>query len=180
MYIPKTEYYELPNKYDKTIVRLLVQSPTRMFVYWQVSDDYIKQFNHDHRSYSEWSPVLKIKNVTMNYSYDLPVDPFTNNYYIEVKDPDCEYQVELGRKRKDEFVNISISNSAQVPRCFPVPINDEEEIIYRNYIRLDLTDKFTIYKRKNSISHRQGYDDLSFSDEELFGTSSFGMYDAKK
>lgn len=178
MYIPKTEYYELPNKYDKTVVRLLVQSPTRMFVYWQVSDDFVKNFNLHHRAYAEWSPVLKIRNITMNYSYDLPIDPFTTNYYIEVKDPDCEYQVELGRRLKNEFVNIYTSNSAQVPRSSPLPINDYEEVIYRNYIKLDMTDKFTIYSRKNGyFSEAQDYTKLAFSDE--IGTSSFGRYDMK-
>lgn len=183
MYIPKTEYYELPTKYDKTIVRLLVQSPTRMFVYWQVSDEYIKSFSLQHGDYSAWTPVLKIDNLTMNYSYDLPIDPFTNNYYIEVKDPDCEYQVELGRKRNSEFVNIYTSNHAKIPRSSPVPINYSEEVIYKNYIRLDLTDKFTIYYKGKSyedyLSNVQDYTKLAFANPEdsVNSTGSFTRYE---
>ena len=93
MYLPKTEYYELPSKYNKTIVRLLVQSPTRMFVYWEIDEDLVKYFESTKTNYSSTKPVLKVKNITMNYSYDIPIDPFINNYYIDVKDPDCEYQV---------------------------------------------------------------------------------------
>lgn len=173
MYIPKTEYYELPSKYNKTIVRLLVQSPTRMYVYWDVSDESIKDFEAHKVDYSSSTPILKIKNITMNYSYDIPIDPFTNNYYIEVKDPDCEYQVELGRKANDNFINIYTSNSAKVPRSSPMPINYSEEVIYRNYIRLDMTDKFTVYYKKRDYradnSNPQDYTTLSLSSSNEFG-----------
>ena len=40
----KSEYYDLPTKYDKTTVKLLVQSPARMYTYWDVSDKTIKEF----------------------------------------------------------------------------------------------------------------------------------------
>ena len=63
MYLPKTEYYELPNKYNKTVVRLLVQSPTRMFVYWEVDEDSIKYFESNKMDYSSAQPVLKVKNI---------------------------------------------------------------------------------------------------------------------
>ena len=167
MYLPTTEYYELPRKYNKTIVRLLVQSPTRMFVYWEVDDDSIKYFESMKMDYSSARPVLKVKNITMNYSYDIPIDPFTNNYYIEVKDPDCEYQVELGRVQNDKFVNLYTSNSATVPRNNPMYVGDSEEVVYKNYIKLDMTDKFTVYYNKRNYnldgSCPQDYTKLSLS-----------------
>ena len=169
MYLPKTEYYELPSKYNKTIVRLLVQSPTRMFVYWDVDKNI---------DYSSSRPVLKVKNITMNYSYDIPVDPFTNNYYIDVKDPDCEYQVELGRVQNDKFVNLYTSNSAIVPRNNPMYVGDSEEVIYRNYIKLDMTDKFTVYYNKRNYnldgSCPQDYTKLSLSTQDFDNKDSQG------
>lgn len=167
MYLPKTEYYELPSKYNKTIVRLLVQSPTRMFVYWEVDEDSINYFESMKMNYSSARPVLKVKNITMNYSYDIPIDPFTNSYYIDVKDPDCEYQVELGRVQNDKFVNLYTSNSATVPRSNPMYVGDSEEVVYRNYIKLDMTDKFTVYYNKRNYnldgSNPQDYTKLSLS-----------------
>lgn len=170
MYLPKTEYYELPKKYNKTIVRLLVQSPTRMFVYWNVSDDTISNvFEKNHINYSEAIPILKITNITMNYSYEIPIDPFANNYYIEVKDPNCRYQVELGRKSKNKFVNIYTSNQVQIPRSMPVATSNQEEVIYKNYIRLDMTDKFIVYYKKPQYnlngSNPQDYTKLALSTE---------------
>ena len=103
----KSEYYELPQKYNQTIIRLLVQSPTRMFVYWEVSDDTIKEFNKHHIDYSDCMSVLKVTNLTHNYTYFIPVDPFANNYYIEVEDSGCNYQVELRKNCKKRFcINI--------------------------------------------------------------------------
>ena len=92
MYRPKSEYYELPTKYNETIVRLLVQSPTRMYAYWEVNDDSVKKFKVD---YNICTPVLKITNLTMNYSYEIEIDPYATNYYIDVKDVNCNYKVEL-------------------------------------------------------------------------------------
>ena len=58
MQLLKSEYYELPNNYNRTIIRLLVQSPTRMFVYWEVSDDTIKIFNDKYHNYDDSVVVL--------------------------------------------------------------------------------------------------------------------------
>lgn len=95
MYRPKSEYYELPTKYNETIVRLLVQSPTRMYAYWEVNEDTIKNLNVD---YNVCTPVLKITNLTKQYSYEIDIDPYANNYYIDVKDTNCNYKVELRKK----------------------------------------------------------------------------------
>ena len=95
MQLLKSEYYELPKSYNRTVIRLLVQSPTRMFVYWEVSNETITEFNKKYRNYDDCIVVLKVTNLTHNYSYSIPVNPFANNYYIEVEDSGCNYQVEL-------------------------------------------------------------------------------------
>lgn len=178
MRLLKTEYYELPTKYDRTIVRLLVQSPTRMYVYWDVSEESIKNFETSNNNYSSSTPVLRITNKTMNYTYDIPIDPYANNYYIETKDADCEYQVELGRVVKNEFVNIYTSNTVKVPRNAPVPFDNEQEIIYRNYIRMDVSDRFTLYRTRDDNRYNidgkrpQDYSTLAFSSEDTNGISS--------
>ena len=42
------EYYDLPYRYNQTIVKLPAQTPTTLFVYWDISDtdkeNYIKQY----------------------------------------------------------------------------------------------------------------------------------------
>ncbi len=185
VYLPISEYYELPSKYNKTIVRLLVQSPTRIFVYWEVSPETVKLLETQKINYSESTPILKISNVTMGYSYELKIDPFANNYYIEVKDADCEYQVELGRKFNNKFFSIYVSNPAKVPRNSPVPVEYNEEIVYRNCIKLSVTDKFTIYgKATDYADHNrirkwipQDYSNLPLASVDNRNNGSFGRYE---
>ena len=176
MYRPKSEYYDLPTKYDETVVRLLVQSPTRMYVYWEVAEDSIKNFYNNHINYNNCTPVLKITNLTMNYSYEIPVDPYATNYYIEVKDANCNYKVELGRRQNDRFISVFESNQVTIPRSAPIYNKEAEEIIYKNYLRLNQTERFTIYykPRQNSLNTKQHYDGLAFSTEDT--VSSAGRY----
>ena len=154
----KSEYYELPSKYNKTAIKLLVQSPTRMYAYWDVSDDTIKSFSNE--KYDHSVPYLKIENLTMNYSYEIKVDPFANNYYIEVTDSDCDYKVELIRKINHVSYLISTSNTTHIPRSSPCDY--QEDIIFRNCICLSITDKFKLYT--NERKNLKKYTDLSFSD----------------
>ena len=32
-----SEYYDLPTKYEKTVVKILAQTPNTLFVYWDIS-----------------------------------------------------------------------------------------------------------------------------------------------
>jgi len=33
------EYYDLPYRYNKTLVKILAQTPKRLFVYWDIADE---------------------------------------------------------------------------------------------------------------------------------------------
>lgn len=154
----KSEYYELPTKYDETVVRLLVQSPKRMFAYWDVSDKTINDFSRKFFDYSNSTPILRIINLSKNYFYDIPIDPYANNYYIDVEDEDCDYEVELGRIHNNKFANIFISNKVTVPNSVPNQFGDDE-VIFKNYICLD-TKKMRLKQPRYDL--RQAYGDLPF------------------
>lgn len=145
MYSKNMEYYDLPIKYDETTVKLLVQSPNKLYAYWEVSDATIKAFSKSNGSYNDSIPFLRIYNLTMHYYFDIQVDPFTNNYYIDVRDPNCKYKVILGRKLNQKFIDISSSNEIVAPRadsCHDIP----EEIILKNYLRPDGISKLRLKK----------------------------------
>ena len=36
------EYYDLPYKYNKTVIKALAQNPNTLFVYWEISDEDIQ------------------------------------------------------------------------------------------------------------------------------------------
>ena len=105
------EYYDLPYRYNQTIVKVLAQTPKTLFVYWDVSDEdrknYIKQYGENF--FNTTKPVLIIHNVTMNYTFEIEINDFANCWYFNINDEKCEYVVELGRRPKNN--NISIPNN---------------------------------------------------------------------
>lgn len=107
------EYYDLPYRYNETIVTILAQTPKRLFVYWDVADSdrekYIKAFGEDffYKTY----PVLLVHNVDMDYTYEVPINDFANSWYLDIQDSKTNYVVQLGRKfkNKDEVKNADFN-----------------------------------------------------------------------
>ncbi len=175
MQLLKSEYYELPKAYNRTLIRLLVQSPTRMFCYWEVSDKTIKEFNRKYANYDNSIAVLKITNLTHNYSYSIPVSPFANNYYIDVEDSGCNYQVELGRIAKSKFVNLYTSNIAMVPSGKPVVGYNTDEILFANYLCIANKSKIKIYGSKEHYSRFKNQNHTAFEGQKMLGSSESFM-----
>ncbi len=117
------EYYDLPYHYNKTVVKVLAQTPTTLFVYWDISEEdkenYIKQYGEFF--FNNTKPVLVVHNNTKNYSFEVDINDFANSWYIHVLDSDCDYSVELGRRpineyaKSPDFLPISNSNDMQAP-----------------------------------------------------------------
>lgn len=105
------EYYDLPYRYNQTVVKILAQTPTTLFVYWDISDEdkekYIKQYGE--YFFNNTKPVLIVNNKTKNYSFEVDINDFANSWYLHVKDSNCDYQIELGRRPVNN--NIEISNN---------------------------------------------------------------------
>ena len=75
------EYYDLPYRYNQTVVRVLAQTPTTLFIYWDISDvdraNFVKQYGEDF--FNNTKPVLVIHNNTMHYSFEIEIDDFANS-----------------------------------------------------------------------------------------------------
>lgn len=118
------EYYDLPYRYNQTIVKILAQTPQMLFVYWDISDKdrnlFIKQYG-DH-FFSETKPVLLIHNETMNYTFEIEINDFANSWYLHVNDTNCKYKIELGRRPhshistiSDNYIHVTHSNQIESP-----------------------------------------------------------------
>ena len=170
----KSEYYELPSRYNQTIIRLLVQSPTRMYVYWEVSDDIIKEFSKKHINYANCVPALRVTNVSKNYSYMIPVDPYANNYYIDVEDSGCKYIVELGRYCRNEYISIYASNEAIVPLGHPAYSdynNISAGILFGNYLCISDQKRIKIYGQREHYEHFKNQNSSVFDGKRVPGSS---------
>ncbi len=99
-YLP--EYYDLPYRYNETVVKILAQTPKKLFVYWDISDKdidkYVKTFGNDflEKTY----PVLLLYNEDMKYVKEIQINDFANSWYIDIQDPKTKYTIQLGRKFK--------------------------------------------------------------------------------
>lgn len=114
------EYYDLPYRYNETIVKILAQTPTILFVYWDISDDdrnsLIKM--HGENFFYETSPILVVHNITKNYTFEIEINDFANSWYIRTQEPNCDYVIELGRRfnnQNSEYIYIHSSNDIVSP-----------------------------------------------------------------
>ena len=126
------ESYDLPYRYNETIVKILYQTPDTLFVYWDIADsdreNYIKQYGENFFNITR--PVLIIHNDTMNYSFEVPINDFANSWYLHINDSKCDYRVELGRRPNyyneevtkeieanipTDYIYVSTSNEIETP-----------------------------------------------------------------
>lgn len=135
------EYYDLPYRYNQTIVKILAQTPKTLFVYWDISDNdrksYIKQYGNDF--FEKTKPVLIINNKTMNYNFEIEINDFANCWYFNINDEKCEYLVELVRRPKENtiqlpnnYLYISSSNKIESPNGHILFEKEQNVIFYKD------------------------------------------------
>ena len=132
------EYYDLPYRYNQTVVKLLAQTPKTLFIYWDISDDdrekYKEQYGEDF--FETTRPVLIVHNDSLNYSFEVEINDFANSWYLHVSDSKCDYRIELGRrpiqkteKLNTDYIYISTSNEIESPND-RILFNKEQKMVY--------------------------------------------------
>lgn len=118
------EYYDLPYRYNQTVVKVLAQTPTNLFIYWDISDEDRENFKKQYGEnfFETTRPVLIVYNDTLHYSFEVAINDFANSWYLNIADSKCEYRIELGRRpiEKSEtlttdYVYVSTSNEIESP-----------------------------------------------------------------
>ena len=144
------EYYDLPYRYNQTVVKILAQTPNILFVYWDISDsdrnNFASQYGEDF--FNNTVPVLLVINKTMNYSYEVQINDFANSWYLHVNDANCEYQVELGRRNKENYQNyysnyyyVTTSNNLDMPNDHILLDNIPHNVLFKNVKTQELVEK---------------------------------------
>lgn len=130
------EYYDLPATYNQTTVKLLFQTPKKLFVYWEISEaDKQKYFDEKGNDFFETTtPYLVVRNKTKNYSFEVEINDFANSWYFDVPDSNCEYEVALIRKHKVTKAPtwITTSNELEVPNNRILFDQNRKEIFFKN------------------------------------------------
>lgn len=147
------EYYDLPYRYNQTIVKVLAQTPKTLFIYWDISDTdrekYKKQYGENF--FETTKPILIVHNDTLGYSFEIEINDFANSWYLHVSDSKCDYRIELGRrpivkteKINTDYIYISTSNKIESPNDH-ILFNKEQKMVYfRNVKTGKQTQKPTI------------------------------------
>ena len=148
--IEPVEYYDLPYRYNQTVVKVLAQTPTTLFIYWDISDSdrkkYEEEFGEDFFQNSK--PVLIVYNDTLGYKFEVEINDFANSWYLHVADSKCDYRIELGRrpivkneKLKDDYIYVATSNEMESPND-RILFNKEQKMVYfRNVKTGTVTEK---------------------------------------
>ncbi len=142
------EYYDLPYRYNQTVVKLLAQTPTTLFIYWDISDKDRKTFEEQYGEnfFNETKPVLIVHNDTLNYSFEVDINDFANSWYLHVADSKCDYRIELGRRpiiKKDklehtDYIYVTTSNELEAPND-RILLNKEQKMVYFRNVKTGAT-----------------------------------------
>lgn len=118
------EYYDLPYRYNETVVKILYQTPNVLFVYWDISDNDRENFKKEYGNnfFYNTKPILKVFNLTKGYTFEVEINDFANSWYINVNDANCDYKVELARRTikyeenlNTDYIYVSTSNDIEFP-----------------------------------------------------------------
>lgn len=118
------EYYDLPTSYNKTVIKLLAQTPNTLFVYWELSLDDVDKFKKQYGDnfFETTKPVLIVHNDSLNYSFEVEINDFANSWYLHVNDAKSDYRIEIGRRPihsisniKEDYIYITSSNEIKAP-----------------------------------------------------------------
>ena len=136
--IEPVEYYDLPYRYNQTVVKVLAQTPTTLFIYWDISDEDRKRFKEQYGEnfFESTKPILVVHNDTLGYSFEVEINDFANSWYLHIADSKCDYRIELGRRpiKKDEKLNtdyiyVTTSNEMEAPND-RILFNKEQKMVY--------------------------------------------------
>lgn len=149
-----SEYYDLPYRYNETVVKILAQTPKRLFIYWDVSDadneKYRRAFGEDF--FQKTYPILLVHNEELNYTYEIPINDFANSWYLDINDSKCKYTVQLGRKFK-EIPNFVKEIKDKIEQENIILKNDYIEIVSSNTLEAP-NDRILFEELKPTITYR--------------------------
>lgn len=184
---PILEYYDLPYRYNQTVVKILAQTPTTLFVYWDISDidriNFIEKYGEDF--FNKTKPILLIYNKTKNYYLEVEINDFANSWYLHMQEPNCEYEIELRRRNIEnpsQYIHVSSSNQLVSPNDHVLfEETDFTNVKFKNVKTGTISEKDfgsihlmtnvgNIYNKKHKVYHF--YNNL-FKDEILENTKMF-------
>lgn len=128
----------IPHHYGVSRLVAVVKDPHWLYAYWEVSPetqrDFIKRYGQE--AWHNSRQVLRVYDVTglgdsigqAGHSFqEIYLDPFAENWFIQVGQPERSFFLELGRLLADgTYVSLLSSNIVCTPRASVSPRFDEQ------------------------------------------------------
>lgn len=104
---PSENEYEIPSRYNKDTLRIILVNTEKYFVYWEVSDETLNQRSIDLNSEKLY---FKIDDINGNELYSFDSSFALGDYYINSKFEDMDILVKVGILQDGEFKELFSSN----------------------------------------------------------------------
>ena len=190
------ESYDLPYRYNETIVKILYQTPNTLFVYWDIADsdreNYIKHYGENFFNITR--PVLIIHNDTMHYNFEIPINDFANSWYLHINDSKCDYRVELGRrpnyynkevtkeieeKIKTDYIYVSTSNEIESPNDHVLFSTNENNTIKIRNVKTSNEKSISLFEIVKHLPAMKRVQNIPYIKEELLKDIYSGIYETE-
>ncbi|HYH02766.1 MAG TPA: DUF4912 domain-containing protein [Bacillota bacterium] len=134
----------IPPDYNDTRMILLVRDPYWLYTYWNVNSQTKEQIVYGGRKFEDLPLVIRVYDITdiqfdgtnSNYYFDINLNHYTNNWYINVAKPNRSFCVDLGYIGENgHFKTIVRSNMVTTPRDNVSDVIDEEWMIIEEDFR---------------------------------------------
>jgi hypothetical protein len=130
---------DLPSQYDRDTIVLQVRDPHWLHSYWEIRGSTFQRLKGELGDYFyKAKKVLRVYDVShivfngtnAHKSFDIQIDDYANNWYIDANGPGRSWCVDLGLLLADgRFIMIVRSNTVHTPLEGPSWITDEEWMI---------------------------------------------------
>ncbi len=136
---------EFPD-YNNTEIVLLIKNPFWLYTYWNIYENTVEHFEsiNGKNSWDSSQPVIRVSNHSNNSHYDIEINDYAKNWYLQVNNPNNYYSTALGRKFTcGKFVEIASSNIVLTPA------KDISQILDKNW--MPINECWNIYKKSNDL-----------------------------
>ncbi|MGX8178017.1 DUF4912 domain-containing protein [Exiguobacterium artemiae] len=133
--------FGMATHYEDDIIHAIVQSPTAVYVYWELSELSRKMLEtHYHASFDSFRKEMRITDVTLlnyekgeaNRTYQFELPEMTNMWFVRPLMPNTTYIIEWGIQTIDgDFLPVLRSKPVETPRDEPVAEGRFAEVVTR-------------------------------------------------
>jgi hypothetical protein len=127
----RDETFALPATYGKTRVRLLMQSPGRLFVHWDLSPAVLEELKAQlgHRMAALARMAIRITVPGGGRPLMVLLPKGARSWYVDVPPHRLEYRAEIGLLLPSgEFRPAGVSNPVRMPRTTPSPSTADRRV----------------------------------------------------